>query len=132
MDENISEKLKSLLDNPDGLSTILSVAQTMMKATQNKPRPAEPRAQDTEEKPESLQVKEEQIIPASAQGIMDYKRNKRHNSFRDDERINLLMSIRPFLDDHKKGRVDSLVKALGTAKIINQYRDEDIWPDTKK
>lgn len=42
-----------------------------------------------------------------------------HNSF--DERANLLRSIKPYLKDDRQQKVDSLVKALNIAKLINSY-----------
>jgi len=43
-----------------------------------------------------------------------------------NDRINVLKSIRPYLSDHRKSRVDSLIKALGTAKVIETYKDVNI------
>jgi hypothetical protein len=40
-----------------------------------------------------------------------------------DSKIQLLLSIKPFLNDKKKSRVDGLVKALGAARIISSYKD---------
>ena len=44
-----------------------------------------------------------------------------------DDRIQLLLSIKPFLNDKKRTRVDGLVKALGAARIISSYKDSDLF-----
>lgn len=43
-----------------------------------------------------------------------------------DERINLLKAVRPFLGEGRKEKVDSLIKALGAARIIGTIKGTDI------
>ena len=42
-----------------------------------------------------------------------------------NDRINLLRSLRPFMNAHKQSRVDSLITALSAAKIIDTYKGAD-------
>lgn len=51
------------------------------------------------------------------------------NSF--DDRANLLKSIKPYLKTEKQEKVDSLVKALNVAKLINTYTDSGGFSDKK-
>lgn len=55
--------------------------------------------------------------PVNASAVIDAPHG--HNSF--DERANLLRSIKPYLKDDRRQKVDSLVKALNIAKLINSY-----------
>lgn len=55
--------------------------------------------------------------PLNASAVIDAPNV--HNSF--DERANLLRSIKPYLKDDRQQKVDSLVKALNIAKLINSY-----------
>lgn len=57
------------------------------------------------------------VPPINASAVIDAP--EAHNSF--DERANLLRSIKPYLKDDRQQKVDSLVKALNIAKLINSY-----------
>ena len=118
MDEQMSEKIKGLLSDPESLKSILSVA-SMLGAGgsvgENK---------DVSVKPSELVSESgESSNPTSGSPIQIPVNLKSKMS---DDRVNLLLSIKPFLSETKRKRVDSLVKALGAAKLISAYKDTDI------
>lgn len=71
---------------------------------------------------ENIQNQErESSIPSSVMSGFQETAKPDYNN-----RINLLKSIRPYLNEHKRNRIDGLIKALGTAKIIDTYKSESL------
>ena len=118
MDNQINEKIKALLADPDSLNSILSVA-SLLGASSNSNTNNEEK-----EEPSPTNDKKEQdtnaLQPLAALASVSKAQTP-------DDRVNLLLSIKPFLSDRKRKRVDSLVKALGAAKLISAYKDVDIF-----
>lgn len=61
------------------------------------------------------------LLPLLQGGIQNEKSNHLY-----EKRMGLLKAVRPFLNDDRKNRVDSLIKALGTAKTIEAFKGTDI------
>ncbi len=131
MDDQINEKIKSILSDPDSLKSILSIA-SALGAGNNANNTKEPVA-DTKEHTEPTQengVRNEEnvlsaLTSASTQGLSALPALGTKMQY-EDSRVNLLLSIKPFLSERKRQRVDSLVKALGAARLISSYKDLDI------
>ena len=101
MDEISKDKLSQLLSNPDSLKALSSIAKGLM--TDEKKMPNENTEQITEQPVQK--VLEQTQVP-----------NTHY-----DERLNLLRSIKPYLTDSRQTRIDSLVKAINIANLINTY-----------
>ena len=131
MDDQINEKIKSILSDPESLKSILSIASTL--GVNTSAGKTEDIADNSKEK---FAEEEKNISPspqnvisaltsASAQGQLMSSNSENKNQY-SDNRVNLLLSIKPFLSEKKRQRVDSLVKALGAAKLISSYKDLDV------
>ncbi len=119
MEDNINERLQNLLSNPENLKNIMSMVSSMSGTSTQEPKKS---IENNEEKEAITEL----VAEATPSTIAENKRESRF-SRHDDDRINLLRSLRPFLDDKKQHKVDGLIRALGTAKMINKYKDEDIF-----
>lgn len=115
MDAQFNEKIKNILSDPESMKSILAIASSLGAS---KSADAD-EASDMEEASKIADnISETAVNAVSALKMPDV------NS---DERIKLLLSIKPFLNDKKKTRVDSLIKAIGAARIINTYKDLNIF-----
>ncbi len=110
MDNGSSDILSKLLSNPESIKALSEVAKGIIGNNQTAP-PA-PQPQNTSD--EQIQGKE-----VTAQGSAPPSPAPQKNSF--DDRANLLYSIKPYLRKERHDKVDSLIKAINIAKIINTY-----------
>lgn len=125
-----SEKIKAILSDPDSLKMLAQLASGFMGNSPQKP-PSEAASQVSENIPDiketipniAPQGGDEAREVSAFPGNVPERVISRHDY---NDRINLLKSIRPYLNDHRKGRVDSLIQALSTAKIIGAYKDGNI------
>lgn len=129
MDDQLSEKLKSILADPDSLKSILSIASAFGSVNNNKSISSSGASEKSSEVPDTQErVNEEKPSDAvvepsvNAMQMVSAFRNKANNA---DDRVNLLLSIKPFLSERKRQRVDSIVKALGAARLLSSYKDLD-------
>ena len=130
MDDQINEKIKSILSDPESLKSILSVASALGVTTASKPEKVEDNSESgftAEEENVSANPKNviSALTSASAQGQLTPSFSESKTQY-NDNRVNLLLSIKPFLSEKKRQRVDSIVKALGAAKLISSYKDLDV------
>lgn len=138
MDDQLNDKIKSILSDPDSLQSILAIASAFgaKKSDNNEAASSKEEPKNTTpeaEPPDNAQKVPEDsgqtpnpaitaLSPLSALQNASPIRGKER-----DDRVNLLLSIKPFLNDKKQQRVDSLVKALNAAKLISTYKDLDIF-----
>lgn len=116
MDEQINDKIRQTLADPQSLKTIASLV-SALSAKQ------EPDAHEAESDSQQLTEISEKIpseVISAMSGLQKASSQK-------DDRVNLLLSIKPFLNNRKQQRVDSLIKALGAVSLINAYKDSDIF-----
>mgnify|MGYP003302880281 CR=1 FL=1 len=99
MDQNSKDKLSQLLSNPDSLKALSSIAKGLM-ADENK-----------------QENSEQDKTPTSQEVLQQIPLTNPHF----EQRLNLLRSIKPYLTDSRQSRVDSLVKAINIANLINTY-----------
>ena len=129
MDDQLSEKLKSILADPDSLKSILSIASAFGSVNNNKSISSSDASEKSSEVPDTQErVNEEKPSDAvvepsvNAMQMVSAFGNKANNA---DDRVNLLLSIKPFLSERKRQRVDSIVKALGAARLLSSYKELD-------
>ena len=129
MDDQLSEKLKSILADPDSLKSILSIASAFGSVNNNKSISSSDASEkisavpDTQEHVNEEKPSDAVVEPSvNAMQMVSAFGNKANNA---DDRVNLLLSIKPFLSERKRQRVDSIVKALGAARLLSSYKDLD-------
>ena len=130
MDDQLSEKLKSILADPDSLKSILSIASAFGSVNNNNKSISSSDASekssevpDTQERVNEEKPSDAVVEPSvNAMQMVSAFGNKANNA---DDRVNLLLSIKPFLSERKRQRVDSIVKALGAARLLSSYKDLD-------
>lgn len=117
MDQHLNDKIQQALADPQSLKTIASLV-SALSAKQ------EPDAHEAESDSQQLTEISEKI-PSEVISAMSGL--QKASSSPKDDRVNLLLSIKPFLNNRKQQRVDSLIKALGAVSLINAYKDSDIF-----
>ena len=129
MDDQLSEKLKNILADPDSLKSILSIASAFGSVNNNKSTSSSDASEkssavpDTQERVNEEKPSDAVVEPSvNAMQMVSAFGNKAKNA---DDRVNLLLSIKPFLSERKRQRVDSIVKALGAARLLSSYKDLD-------
>lgn len=95
--EDISEKLQQILSNPEALGVISEVASKIMQPDETEKTTELPDLGEFAEKIKS--------IPALGGIISEFGKNKK-------ERISLLNSLKPFIDDSKKEKLDVIISFL--------------------
>ena len=129
MDDQLSEKLKNILADPDSLKSILSIASAFGSVNNNKSISSSDASEkssavpDTQERVNEEKPSDAVVEPSvNAMQMVSAFGNKANNA---DDRVNLLLSIKPFHSERKRQRVDSIVKALGAARLLSSYKDLD-------
>ncbi len=113
MDGNIGDKLQELLKDPETIKTAMSIVSALGKKDDSKINEVEVLSDSVEPNDESvsqLPIKPVEILKTP----------------REDDRIRLLRSLKPFLNSGKQKKVDSLVMALGAANLISSYKNDDM------
>ena len=114
-----NDKIAELLKNPEILGMIASLASGFSSQKKTEVKNDDDLPETTEESSE--------VVPASAQAdlVTTSAKNEFPDSFssssQSDKRIALLNAIKPYVNDAKKDKVDSLVKAIGVAGVLNNY-----------
>lgn len=115
----LGEKLQSILSNPESLKSIMQIASGLGFGIGEKQN-----AVLSEKKETITEESQAPILPEIQKEVLPTGINKNLYS---DERMNLLLSIKPFLNEKKRQRIDSVIKAMQAAKIINAYKDSDLF-----
>lgn len=110
------EKINMLLKNPEVMGMIANLAGSLgaQNAKSASGTSAET-ASETAEPTAEIKASQPEQLPAlpSEIGIPN---------FGSDRRIALLNAIKPYVGESKKGRVDSLVRAISVAEVLNTYK----------
>ncbi|MBE6623809.1 MAG: hypothetical protein E7621_06480 [Ruminococcaceae bacterium] len=126
MDSQFNEKLKNILSDPESVKSLLSIASAFGSQKSQREDASEETAKTEETAFEASAINDENI--QNQLNITDtFSSAIPSISSGNDDRIKLLLSIKPFLNEKKKSRVDGLVKALGAARIISSYKDLDLF-----
>lgn len=94
MDGDISSKLNEILNDPQKMSAVMGV---VSQITGEKP----PNEEKTEE---TATFKHPPMISAN------------------DDKINLIRALKPFLDEKGREKADKLIKILGLYSLMNQIK----------
>ena len=146
MDSGSNDKLSALLSNPESLKLLAGIAKSVLgsgKPAESAPERVSPSdagqntAADVNEAHETTTDRAEENYADSQVRETSYENDGRSgssgaalnanaviaapkkSSF--DERADLLRSIKPYLKEERRDKVDSIVKALDIAKLINNY-----------
>ena len=103
MDTNIAEKLTELLNDPEGMEKIKTVASSLFAEKESK----------NENKAESKSSMLPDIDPMMIMKIMSSLNNSEN-----DNRANLLLALKPHLSKQRQERVDSAVKLLKLIPLL--------------
>ena len=121
-----NDKISELLKNPQVVGMIASLASGF---TQNTPKKSvqidNPEDNETfEDKPQEQTVLALKDDAKETVADIPYGISPSSAPY-SDRRIALLEAIKPYISDTKKDKVDSLVKAIGVAGILNTYTGGD-------
>lgn len=134
--EDLTKKLSELLSTPEGMDKIKTVMGMFLDSNSNNDK------QETEALNQQTQDPQEGEQPISK--IAPVSKNYESNTLgfnlnnpammskisrvfevmntKDDSRVNLLMSLRPFLGQSRSSRLDHAVKMLQISKISNMMK----------
>lgn len=134
MDSQLTDTLRAVLSDPDAMQSILKIAQGLTegshdaaeteKQSDKEPSPSDEkdtRADDVitlnKEKQNALNA----LLPKAVGN------GTRESDSAADNRVRLLMSLRPFLDPSRREKADSLIKALSAAQVLYQLGGSDLF-----
>ena len=103
MENDLSEKLKNVLSDPSALAKISAIANSLGGGGNSKTESAQ---EPKEEQPAERENFSLPVLP----------------SFQSDPRLALLSSLKPLLKEDKRGKIDSLTRALTIATMMKTYR----------
>jgi len=130
----MDDRISKLLSDPESLKTLSVIAKGLFGGDQQDSAPppvlkpestvseAAPAENESGVLPES-NTESEPSLPASLIGQSRQSRESTPHNSSFDNRAALLKSIKPYLAEGKRQRVDSLVTAINIAKVINEYTD---------
>jgi len=100
--DDLSEKLSSLLNDPDSIEALKGMARSLMSS------------QGSEKQEDNSGMA---INPSDMQKIMKVMGVLRSNSV-DDSRTRLLMSLKPYVRTERQGRIEEAVKMLRLVSVL--------------
>lgn len=106
--DDISEKLATILNDPDSMSRVRQMAESILGG----------------EKQKEESVSDSGIKAEDMQTIMSLI--SRFNSTRDDDRTRLLMALKPHLSEPKREKVDTAVKILKMLELLPLIRESGL------
>lgn len=120
--EDISQKISALLDSPDGMDRLKSVAESLFG---DKIPSADNTAEKCEDKGNGFSLPDGILQNlGNMQGIM------RIASFfgkeQKDNRVDLLRALKPHLSEERAKRVDKAISVLKIAKLLPILREEGL------
>ena len=114
-----NEKISELLKNPEIVGMIASLASGFSSGASDPVTDTETKENGAEDKAIAVKNDAVEAFSDTASGISSVNFPK-SNAY-GDKRIALLQAIKPYITDTKKDKVDSLVKAIGVAGMLNTY-----------
>ncbi len=106
--EDIAQKLSAILNDPEGMERIKSMAENILG--------------NSEEKEEHQSLNDLGIDIAALTKMMNMLKNKRE----DNDRIKLLLALRPHLSEEKQQKVDMAVKILKLLDLAPLFKEMGI------
>ena len=108
--DQLNEKLSSLLNDPEGMERIRQMAQNLLADNQKKSQP------------EQSENHNDIDIGAAMKMI-----NLIKSGNRDDDRVKLLLALKPNLSSEKQLKVDSAIKILKLIELAPLLRDAGLF-----
>ncbi len=106
MDENLTEKIRSLLSDPQAAERIASIAGMLGAGNPSGASDAQPA---------SAQQGSPQPPPLSPPS--------QSPPFRHDSRVDLLRALRPFASEEKRSRIDDLIRIATVASLLGGLKN---------
>lgn len=100
--DDLSGKISSFLDDPNNMDKIKSIADLL--------------GGDEGSKQASGSDSLAEINPDM---LLKFKRIMDRTNTKDDKRVNLLLALRPYLNDKRKGSMDSAMKIIKISKLAS-------------
>ena len=122
--EDLSTKLTQLLNDPEGMKQLQSMAQGLMGEGGLDLSALVPQVQ---EKPVMPDISGLMGGVSPDQMSMMMKLMSAFNSTKEDDRTRLLMALRPHLTDKRQQRVDQAVKLLKLASVLPLISESGIF-----
>lgn len=122
--EDLSTKLTQLLNDPEGMKQLQSMAQGLMGEGGLNLSALIPQEQ---EKPAMPDISGLMGGVSPDQMSMMMKLMSAFNSTKEDDRTRLLMALRPHLTDKRQQRVDQAVKLLKLASVLPLISESGIF-----
>lgn len=126
--EDLSAMLSQLLDDPQGMEKIKSLAGSLLEGqgpSSNPPPPGGDTASHTPTDPSSGGGGGLDISPGEIQTIM--KLVSAMKSGQDDDRTRLLLSLKPHLNAQRQQKVDQAVKLLKLIPLLPLIRESGLF-----
>ena len=122
--EDLSAKLTQLLNDPEGMKQLQSMAQGLMGEGGLDLSSLMPQEQPKQSVPDISGLMGG-VSPDQINMMM--KLMSAFNSTKEDDRTRLLMALRPHLTDKRKQRVDQAVKLLKLASVLPLINESGIF-----
>lgn len=112
LDGDFAEKLKNVLNDPEAMSKILSIASGLGLSDTSGPKAEEAPKREESEPISEPTFSSSESLPALMQGFGQSN----------DPRITLLASLKPLVREEKRERLDALTRALTLASMMKNFR----------
>ena len=124
--EDIASKLAQMLDDPEGLNTIKSLAESIM-ADGNNPLSSLIPKENSLPKDNAIESTDlfSGVSPDQIKSIMHIMGAL--NNQQDDDRTRLLYSLRPYLSSKRQDRVDKAAKLLKLAAVLPLINESGLF-----
>ncbi|MDD4163659.1 MAG: hypothetical protein PHD46_03570 [Eubacteriales bacterium] len=114
MNEDISEKVRALLEDPEMLAKIAMIASSLGGGKSTPNAPSEQQYESPKDKPVIEQLTAEQSSVPLAKRLPDPITLPAAQ----DPRLSLLNSLKPFLREERRSKIDNLTKALSVTNLM--------------
>lgn len=114
---DISEQISALLNSPDGMDKLRSAADALLGGSGETPKTKQP--EQGISLPDGLLDNIGNIAPIMR--VMSLLQNRK-----EDDRVKLLMALKPHLSEERRVRVDKAVSMLKVASIIPLLKEEGL------
>lgn len=114
--DNFSEKIMAVLNNPEGLESIMSIAKSLGLKDQKKENPAAAAEADGESL--STALVEAQGEQKSGSGGLDLSGLENLFNHNKSNRLELLKALKPYIKPDKQGKIDNIMSAMRTIDVI--------------
>jgi len=115
--DDISDKLKGILSDPEGMEKILGIAKTLQGSFVSKNTSDSPISEQNDLIIDETKSKKEN---KNQNDSLDFKTILSSNNA---ERTQLLKALRPFFKDEKKEKVDKIIRTIQALELLSYTND---------